>query len=64
VEQISMLMLLVAALLIVGAAAPARAVAAVPGVGRSLLQWRIGLAALGLSIFCAVGLTLFSGSGF
>jgi hypothetical protein len=63
-EQISVVMLLFAALLIVGAAAPARAVAAVPGVGRTMLQWRIGLAALGISIVCAVGLTLLAGSGF
>ena len=32
--------------------------------GATMLQWRIGLAALGLSIFCAVGLTLLAGSGF
>jgi hypothetical protein len=57
------LLLALASLLLVGAAAPARAVMAVPGMGRAMLQWRIGLAALGLSIMCAVGLTLVAGSG-
>jgi hypothetical protein len=62
-QQVSLLLLAFAGLLLVGAAAPARAVMAVPGMGRAMLQWRIGLAALGLSILCAVGLTMLAGSG-